>query len=152
MKRIICFLLALISLGGLNAQTTTFCLRPSCPQTIQLPVSIDTVFAQLNVSDGVKGLTWTQVSGPNTATVGTPILTPNGTNQTLSTLPLSKLVAGTYVFSVIGTSAGGSTGSATAQVIVLPAPAPPRTVVSVSFKLVNGIWVQSITFSDGSTQ
>lgn len=35
---------------------------------------------------------------------------------------------------------------------VCPAIPPPRTVVSITYTLVNGVWVQKIQFSDGSSQ
>lgn len=144
----------LIGIVG-QAQTNLFCLQPSCPQNIQLPVKSDTVFAQLSATDGTKSISWSQVSGPNQAVLGIPILTTNGTQQLLSALPLSNLVSGTYVFKAIGTSTGGTVGSSTTTVMVLAAPPPPptpRTVVSFSFKLVNGIWSPAFVFSDGSVQ
>lgn len=143
------------SLGALRAQTTSFCIAPSCPQTIQLPLSVDTLYAQITASDGAKGVLWTQVSGPSTAVMGALISTPNGTGILVSALPVSKLVAGVYVFKATGSSVSGSLMTANAQVTVqaaTPPSAPPRTVVSVTWKLVNGVWVASFVYSDGTIQ
>lgn len=154
MKKVVIVIAILASITS-QAQTNLFCLQPSCPQNIQLPIKSDTIFAQLSASDGTKSIIWSQVSGPNQAVFGIPILTANGTQQLLSALPLSNLITGTYVFKAIATSTGGTVGSSTTTVVVLAAPPPPptpRTVISFSFKLVNGVWTPAFVFSDGSVQ
>lgn len=161
MKNVVIILLLFLS-SRVSSQVVTFCIAPSCPQALQMPVRADTVFAQLSASDGAKGITWSFVSGPNVPIMGTAIAMPNGSNLLQSALPISNLVAGTYIFKASGTSVTGSGGSANATVVIAPAPIacpiipPPRTVVSVSYTavLVNGDWTvkQTFNYSDGTTQ
>lgn len=103
--RIIFVLLALVSLSA-SAQSKVFCLQPSCSQTVNVGDSA-TIFAQLTASDGFGSIRWLQVSGP-TATIPTSKLATVGTGSTQSAISLTPSTAGTYVFSIIGTSFTGS--------------------------------------------
>ena len=77
---------------------------------------------------------WTQVSGPNTATITSP---------TLSNPIVSNLVNGAYSFKLTVTDPGGLSSSVTQTVTVAIKPPTPVTVTKV---------ITIVTFSDGSTK
>ena len=89
--------------------------------TITLPVNSATLNGSGTASGGgsITGYAWTQVSGPNTATIG---------SASSASTTVSGMVAGTYVFSLKVTDDGGLSGSATVSVIVNPATVPPPPV------------------------
>ncbi|HEY5391063.1 MAG TPA: hypothetical protein VIJ57_03025, partial [Hanamia sp.] len=63
-------------------------------------------------SDGtISSYWWTQVSGPNTATFGTPAV---------ATTTATGLIQGTYVFNILVTDSYGATANNTATIIVNP--------------------------------
>jgi hypothetical protein len=70
-----------------------------------------------NGGANIVSTTWTQVSGPATATIG------NASTLTPSVAGLA--VAGDYVFQLTGTDDGGMTATSTTTVSVAAAPAPP---------------------------
>ena len=100
--------------GGTNVPPTA---NPGTNQVITLPVSS----VALNGSgswdqDGtISSYSWSQVSGPNTATMGST----NSANATASTM-----VAGTYTFKLTVTDNAGATNSANVSVTVNQAAAP----------------------------
>lgn len=160
MKNLLFTSLLFLSFSVAYSQSVGFCIAPSCPQVLQMPIKVDTVFAQLSATDGAKGITWSFVSGPNVPIMGTAIAVPNGTNILQSALPISNLVAGTYTFKASGTSVTGSGGSANATVLIAPAPIvcpiipPLRTAIS-SQVLINGqLFTITLTgktlYSDGN--
>jgi hypothetical protein len=89
-------------------------------QTITLPLSTVTLNGSGSVS--ATSYVWSQVSGPNTATISTP---------TAVTTSASGLVAGTYVFQ-LSINSGASTSQVTITVNPIPPPTanagPPQTI------------------------
>ncbi|MEO5995046.1 MAG: malectin domain-containing carbohydrate-binding protein, partial [Chitinophagaceae bacterium] len=89
-------------------------------KTITLPVNSSTLDGSGTDADGTIGsYTWTQVSGPNTATFSSKIIAAPS---------LSGLVVGSYVFSLVVTD-NQSAASAADQVSVNVAPASTNTPV-----------------------
>jgi hypothetical protein len=106
-------------------------------QTVTLPTNSVTLSgtAQAGSTTTVSSSSWTQVSGPNTATIGsiannlvskvTGLLSAvTGTTDTLSTM-VSGLVAGTYVFQLTVNDNDGLSSSSTVTVVVNPVAGPP---------------------------
>ncbi len=89
--------------------------------SIQLPTNSTPLTGTATDSDGtVASVAWTQVSGPNTATLQTP--------ATL-TAAASNLIAGTYTFKLSATDNQGAVGSSTVLILVSDvAPLPGPTV------------------------
>jgi hypothetical protein len=145
-------LLAFVSLSvfSQNSTTNVFCLAPSCNQSVQFPVYVDTLFARLTTGDGYKSVVWKQLSGPNTATLGTQVINLTSPSVGASIQPISNLVAGSYVFQATGTSTGGTTGTATVSLPVQPAIViiPPTKTAVVIIPLSDG--KHFTVFSDGS--
>lgn len=81
----------------------------------------------------------------------TPVTTWQGSGLVSSYFWVSGLQPGSYVFTVTGKSATGLTSTDYDTLTVLPNPAP-RMVISVTYKLVGGLWMPSFVYSDGSTQ
>lgn len=131
-------------------------------QTVTLPIPGVNLVGSVTAGDTAKVTqTWGQVSGPNTATI---------TNGGQTAAIASGLVAGSYVFRLTATSKNGLSASATATVVVNPAPAPvcptcptcpvipaARTVTGIQITI-NGLLITiplagtKITYSDGTTQ
>jgi hypothetical protein len=152
MKKTLVFPILLAAIFS-KAQTN-FCLSPTC-----LPIkaiTTDTVVLSfgLTTSDGYKSIVFSQVSGPSTATLGPSTVAYNTGLQATATAKIWNTVPGTYVFRISGASNGGSTGSAIDSVIVSapPVAAAPRTVVQVTYILVNGVWTAKFLYNDGSVQ
>ncbi len=87
-------------------------------QTITLPTNQVTLngSASSDVGGTISSYSWTQVSGPGTATL-------SAANTAVATA--SALVAGTYVFKLTVTNQLGTTSTATVTITVNPAPAQP---------------------------
>src|SRR6516164_3374528 len=81
-------------------------------QTIQLPVDAVTVTGKGSDADGkVVGYLWSEISGPNTATIVYPGAASTG---------IKGLVEGTYVFQFMVTDDMGATGLDTMSIKVNP--------------------------------
>lgn len=107
-------------------------------QTDTLPKSVDTLYAQISDANNDNvSYTWTQSSGPNTATMGTAsgtVVTSAGPASILNRI--SGLIEGSYSFRL--TANDGKGGIATADMAVLvvdtashvdpPPPPPPPPV------------------------
>lgn len=102
-------------------------------QTVTLPVPGVNLVGSVTAGDTAKVTqTWGQVSGPNTATI---------TNGGQTAAIASGLVAGTYVFRLTATSKNGLSASATATVVVNPAPVvtpPAKTIKSITINYIDG--------------
>lgn len=93
--------------GAPNSAPTVSVSNP--PSTVSSSISIPAVG---NDIDGtIASYSWTQQSGPNTATLS---------GQTTSTLNVSGMVNGTYVFKVTVTDNLGATGEALVTVVKIP--------------------------------
>ena len=145
MKKILSLLLPLLICGASNAQTSSvFCVQVNCPITITAPTDSALIFGSATITgDTVATYQWKQVSGP------TCILVSPTASQTM----VRKMSPGTYVFSlIVTTKKGNSLAQSGDSITVAPAPAAPRTVIKVTFQLINGVWTPSFVYSDGSTQ
>jgi hypothetical protein len=109
-------------------------------QTVTLPTSTTTLtgIAQAASTTTISGGSWSQVSGPGTATIGSIVnslvskatgllSTVTGAMDTLTTT-VSGLVAGTYVFQLTVSEANGMSSSSTVTVVVKTATTAPPTV------------------------
>jgi len=103
-------------------------------QTITLPTNTVTLTGTATGNGGatIASTTWTQQSGPSTATIGTP--------AGLSTA-VSNLVQGTYTFLLTATDSKGQTATASVTVTVNAATPPP----SYTPPTVNAGTAQTIT-------
>lgn len=142
---IIVSLLTATMVHGQNA--VVFCAQTNCPITITAPTDSATLFGLGTITgakDSITGYVWKQVSGPTAAVIVSP---------TASQTVIRKLVPGSYTFALtVSTKLGGIQTIGGDIVTVAPAPPPPRTVTSLTFKLVNGLWIPSFVFGDGTTQ
>jgi poly(3-hydroxybutyrate) depolymerase len=101
---------------------------------ITLPVSSTTLTGSASTASGstVASYAWSQVSGPSTATLS---------STTTANVTASKLIAGTYVFSLTVKNAAGTSASTQVSVVVTAAPitipAPVAVILnsSISIKL-----------------
>lgn len=151
MKKIILLSILFISFVAVKSQTTSisyaFCISP--------PITVNsdsvTLSAQLVAGDGYKSISWIQASGPSIAVFGTPVNTFQNTTIQKQLLPVRKMIPGIYSFTAIGSTVGGISYPLTTTVTVV-APPKPRSVVSVSFVIVNGVWTAVYKYDDGSTQ
>ena len=90
-------------------------------KAITLPVSSTTLSGSGSDADGtINTYTWTQVSGPNTATF---------TSKNVAVPTISALVSGSYIFSLVVTDNLGATSSAD-QVTITVNPAPNQLPVA----------------------
>ncbi|HEY4109284.1 PKD domain-containing protein [Puia sp.] len=90
-------------------------------KTITLPTNTTTLTGTATANGGatISSTTWTEKSGPATATIGT------ASNLTTT---ISDLVQGTYTFTLSATDSKGQTTKSTVTVTVNGAPAVPPTV------------------------
>jgi chitodextrinase len=89
-------------------------------QTITLPTSSVTLIGSATDATGtIKTYTWTQSSGPNTASI---------TNASSSSTTVTGLAAGTYVFQLKATDNNSLSGTATVTITVNAAPNQPPVV------------------------
>ena len=86
-------------------------------QTITLPTNSVTLTGSGSETNGtITGYSWTQASGPSTATLG---------GASAASTTVGGLVQGTYTFKLTVTDNSGVTASATVTVTVNPAPVTP---------------------------
>jgi hypothetical protein len=110
------------NLGAVVNQPPAIDIQPAAP-TITLPTN----FVTLNSSgsfdpDGtIASRLWSQVSGPNTATL---------TSTTATSLTASNLIAGTYTFKLVATDNSGATTSKNVSVLVKAANVAPVANIS----------------------
>ena len=93
--------------------------------TVTLPTDSVTLTGtvQAGATTTISSSSWTQVSGPNTATIGSIV------NSLVSvTTTVTGLVAGTYVFELTANENNGLSSSSTVTVVVNPAAIVPPTV------------------------
>lgn len=153
------FAFLLLSLGA-SAQTTnqakSLCLSPACPISFVYGVT-DTVFVEINASDGNGISYWRQLSGPT-------ITLPKDTAIWVTSIEafdgfyLSGLPAGYYVLQDSVVTKSGSMAKATVTFTVLPpAPSCPTIplagsrVLSWTVIIVNGTGRIQVTYWDGNT-
>lgn len=168
--KVLLFVFLLLSLGA-SAQTANqaknLCLNPACPISYAYG-STDTVFVEINASDGNGVSYWRQISGP---TVKLPKDTAIWVTsiQAFDGFYLSGLTPGTYTLqdSVVTKAGSIATQQVTFTVLAPPPACPvcptipaPRMVTSVSFTLfgqnvtipASALPAGSIKFNDGTTQ
>jgi len=119
-------------------------------QTITLPTSSVTLTGTASETNGtIKTYAWTQVSGPSTATIGTP-----ATAQTT----VSNLVAGTYVFQLKVTDNSSVTASDQVNVVVNAASSGstspvyqsvPGTIQGESYATMSGVATETTSDAGG---
>lgn len=98
-----------------------------------LPKNIDTLIGHIYDIDGnTVSYTWTQNSGPNTATQGTPTGSITSTTGATITNRISGLIAGTYQFTLSANDGKGGLASQLLHVyvvdstpVIVPPPPPP---------------------------
>jgi hypothetical protein len=93
-------------------------VNAGAPQTITLPSSSVTLTGAAVGNGGatISSTTWSQASGPNTASISTA--------SSLSTT-VTGLAAGSYVFTLTATDNNGLTGTASVTIVVNPPNTPP---------------------------
>ena len=124
-----------------SVQATPPTVSAGIAQTVTLPIDSVTLSGTATANGGatISGSSWTQVSGPNTATIGAlaaPLVktalaataTASDSSLTVSTA-VSGLVAGTYVFELTVQESNGLSSTSTVTVVVkAPAVTAPPTV------------------------
>ncbi|HMH33349.1 MAG TPA: T9SS type A sorting domain-containing protein [Puia sp.] len=109
-------------------------------QTVTLPANFASLSGKIIGGSGnVVATTWSQLSGPAAANIGTP--------AALAT-QVSNLVRGTYVFKLLVIDSSGTSWTSTVQVIVNPVPPP---TVSAGGNKVIILPVNSVTLSGTAT-
>jgi hypothetical protein len=116
--------------GSQSVQATPPTVSAGIAQTVTLPVDSVTLSGTATASGGatISGSSWTQVSGPNTATIGglanplvkaavTTTASAADTSLTVST-SVSGLVAGTYVFELMVQASNGLSSTSTVTIVV----------------------------------
>ena len=123
MKKLICFLLAFISLGA-------FCQRVYIPESPIVGTSKATIPCEYNFPSGIKSIQWKTTYGPNV-----PVLvTPNA-----ETLIVEGLINGNYRFDVTVVDNAGGTYTDWVPVVVdyvvqLPVPEPIKKDTVIIYK------------------
>jgi len=99
-----------ITVSAAAGGTSSITLSAGSAQTISLPTSTATLTGTVtDKTSTIKTYAWTQVSGPNTATISSP---------SSVTTTIKGLEAGTYVFQLKVTDNSGASATATVQVVV----------------------------------
>lgn len=146
MKKLLLPFCLILSTLAFGQNAVVFTTQTNCPIVITAPTDSAMIFGQASITganDTVIGYLWKQISGP------AAVLVSPTSSQTM----VRKLVPGSYIFSMTATTKLGAVQTITNdQITVLPAPPPPRTVTTFTLKLVNGVWIPSFTYNDGSTQ
>lgn len=114
-------------------------IDPIFDQTMTWPSNSTTLSGaaqELDPSGGIASRGWTQVSGPAAATLGTPTTTPNSPSvgKESTSLALSNLVRGVYVFRFTVTDDTGDVATRDVEVAVMDA-ADFTTVASTDARI-----------------
>ncbi|MFL5772284.1 MAG: carbohydrate-binding protein, partial [Flavisolibacter sp.] len=108
------------------------------PQTITLPASSVSLTGTGSDADGtIAGYSWTQLSGPNTASI---------TSSNSASTGVSGLVQGTYVFRLTVTDNQNATGISDVTITVNAAPPPPSSSIRIeaeNYSAMSGIQTES---------
>jgi hypothetical protein len=142
------FIAALLSALTAGAQSI-ICLQPSCKQTA-FALDSPRIFAQLSSSDTIKGISFAQIAGPGKAVLSSYLVTGSPFLQVASE-QVTASVPGLYIFQVSASTRSGVAPPQNDSLMIKP-PLIPRTVVGITSKLVNGVWVDTFLYSDGTTQ
>lgn len=147
MKKLFFLAAIFCTISARSQSSSVFCVQTNCPITIQLPVDSALIFGTATLAgDTISSYQW-KVTG-----TGGTLSTPASSQSWVKGLN----TAGTYTFSLTATTKHGAiltnAGSAVTVLAAIPPTPIPRTVVSVVWKLVNGVWTASFLFSDGTTQ
>lgn len=112
--------------------------------SITLPTNSVALTGNVNANGStITGYQWTQISGPNTATMGT---------NTAVNCTMSGLVSGSYVFRLTVTVSGGATYSDDATVTVNAATAPTISVADATITLpTNSVALTGTITANGNT-
>ncbi len=98
--------------GSVNVNVDYATANAGGNQTVTLPTNNVTLNGSGTSSDGtISSYWWTQISGPNTASFGTPAV---------ATTTVTGLIQGTYVFNILVTDSYGATANSTATITVNP--------------------------------
>jgi hypothetical protein len=148
-------------LSSLSAKSQSLCLQTMC--TAAHASVGDTVLmgAVLTAANLYQSVTYSQTSGPNTATLITMPAVYVGSVQAQQNIKVTGLAVGTYLFKVVGTDQKGAAITGVDSIVVAagPTPCPPqRTVTGLSI-MINGVSYTlsslvgiKVTYSDGTTQ
>lgn len=120
MKKLIFIFACILSLGC-SAQTISFCLQPSCKQTIKT-TDTATIFAILTATDGYKNISWSFAPGSPTFTIPQPVTTWQTSLSAQSSFPVKSLPANTYILQATGTSLTGITATVNDTLVVQLSP------------------------------
>lgn len=150
------FLLISIALMGVCQAQTMVTLIPSCKQTIKTTDTAN-IFGQLSTTqmgDVVDSISFTLLSGPSKVNIGRPVMSWYTGAVGMGLSRVTGFSPGTYIFKLVGiTSLGNSVSTTDSLLVVSPPPVvAPRTLISSTWKLVNGAWVATQLYSDGTTQ
>ncbi|GAB3528714.1 hypothetical protein GCM10027443_07050 [Pontibacter brevis] len=131
--------------GGLERPIPGYRLTPYTTSGTNLPpvanagpdkaIELPANSVQLSGSGTISSYSWSQVSGPNTATFS---------SRTVAAPTVSGLLEGSYVFRLTVTDNGGASASDEAAVTVHPAPATGTPIVREFWANVTGMTVADI--------
>ncbi len=115
--------------GGGTPANTAPAAQAGADKTLTLPANSTTLNGSGTDADGtIKSYAWTQVSGPNTATF---------TSKTVAAPTVSKLVKGSYVFSLVVTDDDNAKSAADNVTVVVNDPNSGGTQPSTGLWLLN---------------
>jgi hypothetical protein len=146
MKKLISILLLLILSEWAAAQPTA---NAGIDQTIILPINYAIIYggfpySRKSSTTAISSFAWSQISGPNTATMSRRRDSIVAINTQDSVVFLSGMIQGTYQFRLQVTDANGSRAD-TMQIIVNPA--PPLNPSPKSVILNDGVYYPNNTMS-----
>jgi hypothetical protein len=152
-------LLITLLFGGLKGSAQSLCLEPMCTAIHAHQGDTVTIGAFFSAVNSVSTIAFTQIAGPSNAVIS-PVVNSwlSGIADT-GRVAITGLVAGTYLFKVIGTDKAGGTVSGVDSVVVAPAVVvTARTIIGITISLF-GVTVTipagqgtKVTFSDGTSQ